>query len=136
MRSRDGNSHLLFRFCLISISSSLAIFASEYLVSYRYTIKDAVFFNETLEVSKAMKKCHGEPSLEYIEFLDTKESLKNLIIKNQDKFLEFAQLLSLHVNYSDETSNFQNSSLITLTLKTTCFKVDFNDNIVRIAPLK
>ena len=59
MRSRDGNSYLSLRLCSIILLCSLALHASEYLISYRYTIKNLTLYNETLLISKAMQKCDG-----------------------------------------------------------------------------
>jgi hypothetical protein len=40
------------------------------------------------------------------------------------------------VSYNSTTTNMKNSSTTILTLKTTCFKVDINDNFAKITPLK
>ena len=44
--------------------------------------------------------------------------------------------LGLNVEHKDVNNKLSNTHLVTiLTLKTTCFKVDFNDNFVKISPL-
>ena len=136
MRSRDGNSTLSLRLCSIIIFSSLTLSASEYFISYNYIIKDLVLYNETLLVSHAMKKCEGEASKSFtLENNGTKE-LKEFISKNPEEFIDYIHELGLHVKTAQTTANLKNSSTTIMTLKTTCFKVDFNDNLVTIAPLK
>ncbi|MFA5233949.1 MAG: hypothetical protein WC390_06055 [Sulfurimonas sp.] len=136
MRSRDGNLNFLLRLCQVVIFSSLTLHASEHLISYKYIIKDAILYNETLLISNAMTKCSGEPQSELILINTTDDDLKKLISQNSEKFIDYIHKLGLHVEHKGTTSNLQNSFTTTLTLKTTCFKVDFNDNFARIAPLK
>lgn len=136
MRSRDGNYSFLYSICSIIFFNSLALNASEFLISYKYVVKDAIIYNETLNISEAMRKCIGEPLKELTLSNDGDNNLRNIIIKNQDKFIQFISPMSIHIKSQDKTINLQNSSTTVLTLKTTCFKVDFNDNFVKIAPLK
>jgi len=136
MRSRNGNFNFSLRLCTIILFNSLALSASEYLISYKYVVKDATLYNETLLVSKAMTKCEGNPQEEFILQNNSEENLKKLISKNPEEFLEYIHKLGLHVNHDEKTINLQNSYTTILTLKTTCFKVDFNDNFATIAPLK
>lgn len=135
MRSRNGN-HSFTRTVLIFILSSLALDAKEYLISYRYVVKDAILYNESLSISSSMTKCLGEPlqALTLSSYGD--ENLKQNISKNSELFVDYIHKLGLQVEHKGVTKNFQNKSTTILTLKTTCFKVDFNDNLVRIAPLK
>jgi len=135
MRSRDGSYALSLRLCSIIIINSLALNAGEYLISYRYTVKDATLYNESLLISKAMKKCSGKPQKEFILYSGNAD-LKETISQNSEEFINYIHKLGLHVDYKDTTINLQNRSMTTLILKTTCFKVDFNDNLVKIAPLK
>jgi len=136
MRSRDGNRYFLLRLCSIILFSSLALNASEFLISYRYVVKDAIIYNETLYISSAMKKCSGEPQKELILENTTNGNFTKLIHKNKEEFYEYIRKIGLHVEHSEKTQNMINSSTTILTLKTTCFKVDFNDNFARIAALK
>jgi len=136
MRSRNGNHNLTFRLSFIILFSSLALNAGEYLISYRYVVKDSIIYNETLYISNAMKKCKGKPQKEFILENTSNGDLKKLISQNSNEFLEYIYKLGLLVEHREETVNLQNSSTTVLTLKTTCFKVDFNDNFARIAPLK
>ena len=136
MRSRDGNSTLLFSVFSVVLFNSIALSASEYLVSYRYVVKDATLFNETLYVSKAMKKCSGVPKQEIILENPDKKTLKELLSTANLEFIEYVHKLGLHVAHSEINQNFYNSSTTTLTLATTCFKVEFNEDFAKIAPLK
>lgn len=137
MRSRDGNLNFSLRLCTVVILfSSLALSASEYLISYKYIVKDAILYNETMLISKAMTKCEGTPQDEFILQNRDEDSLKKLIFKNSEEFIEYIHKLGLHVRHDEKTIDMQNSHTTVLTLKTTCFKVDFNDNFATIAPLK
>jgi hypothetical protein len=135
MRGRDGNNDFSRRLCSIALFSSLTLNASEYLISYKYIVKDLTLYNETLLISEAMKKCHGKPQNELILYTKT-EDLNKVISENSQEFIEYIHKLGLHVEHQEMTTNSQNSSITTLILKTTCFKVGFNDNLVKIAPLK
>ncbi|MCX6076561.1 MAG: hypothetical protein NTW78_06690 [Campylobacterales bacterium] len=136
MRSRNGNRSISLSICSIIFFSSLALNAGEYLISYRYVVKDAILYNESLSVAKAMKKCDGiqQTALE----LETNSSsdLKKIIIENSDEFIDYIHKLGMQVKHNDITTNAQYKSTTILTLKTTCFKVDFNDNFAKIIPLK
>lgn len=136
MRSRDGNRHFSRRFCSIILFSSLALNASEFLISYSYTVKDATLHNESLLISKAMKKCSGIEQKSIILENNGKKDLKKIISNNNEEFINYIHKLGLHIEHNEKTKNYQHTSSTTLTLKTTCFKVDFNDNFAKIAPLK
>ncbi|MDD5158188.1 hypothetical protein [Sulfurimonas sp.] len=136
MRSRNGNCNLLLRLLSIVFLSSLSLSASEFLISYQYTVKNAVLYNETLEISRAMKKCSGVSQKELFLQNTTDNNLKKIISQNSEEFIDYIHKLGLHVKHEGTTTNLQNSSITTLTLKTTCFEVDFNDSFVKIAPLK
>jgi len=136
MRSRDGNSTLLLSICTLIFLFSQTLNAKEYLISYRYTVKDATLYNESLQISHAMKRCKGKPQ-KPLYIYDIKSKNLNLIIQNHfQEFIEFINKIGLYVKHKDLTVNSQNTSTTTLTLKTTCFQVDFNDKLVRIVPLK
>jgi len=137
MRSRDGNSYFsrAVQVALL-LSCSLALHAGEYLISYRYLVKDAILYNETLLISKSMQKCSGEPHNPLILESNEKQDLKEIIRQNREEFIEYLHKLGLDVKHQDITKEYQYSSTTILTLKTTCFKVDFNDNSVRISALK
>lgn len=136
MRSRDGNLTFSLRLCSIILFSSLALNASEYLISYRYVVKNATLYNETLHISNAMQPCHGKAQQTLILENDGSSELRKIISQNSQEFTKFIHKLGLHVKHEDITINSQNNSTTILTLKTTCFKVDFNDNFASITPLK
>ncbi len=137
MRSRDGN-HTFSRSIssIILLLSSLALHASEYLISYKYSVRNAILYNETLAISKSMQKCSGKPYDSLFLETDTSDNLKNILTTNNEEFIEYIHKLGLSVKHEEKTANYQNFSHTVLTLKTTCFKVDFNDNFVKISPLK
>jgi len=136
MRSRDGNFSISFAICTIILFSSSIIRADEYLISYRYMIKDAILYNETLNISKTMTKCDGniDESI-YLNNYNFK-NLKKIIDINSDIFIDYIHKLGLDIEHKETTINSQNHSTTILTLKTTCFKVDFNDNFAKITSLK
>ncbi|MFA6191374.1 MAG: hypothetical protein WC665_03390 [Sulfurimonas sp.] len=136
MRSRNGNRSISLSICSIILFSSLALNAGEYLISYRYVVKDAILYNEVLSVAKAMKKCDGIPQTAIELETNGSSDLKKIISENSDEFIDYIHKLGMQVNHSDITLNAQYKSTTILTLKTTCFKVDFNDNFARIFPLK
>ena len=136
MRSRDGNKTFLFSVYSIIFFYSLALDASEYLISYRYLVKDAILYNETLRVSHTMQKCKGVPINTLTLESSKSKNLKKIIVQNSEKFIDFIQKLGLNVQHYENNINFQNTSTTILTLKTTCFKVDFNDNFAKITALK
>jgi len=99
-------------------------------------VKDTALYNESLLISKAMQKCSGQAT----HFLELESNgstdLHKIIINNHERFISYLHKLGLSVEHQEKTTNFQNSSTTILTLKTTCFKVDFNDNFAIISPLK
>ena len=136
MRSRDGNNYRSLAICSVILFNSLVLNASEYLISYRYVVKDALLYNESLQISHAMKSCIGKP-ISFIELSHNgANNLAGIIDENSVEFINFIQKLGLHIEHKEFTLNAQNSSTTILTLKTRCFKVDFNDNFARISPLK
>ncbi len=139
MRSRDGNSTFSLSICSVILFFSIALNANEYLISYRYMVKDATLYNESLLVSDAMKKCKSTHSKKLKKVLvlenDSSTDLKQILSKNSQKFIDYIHKLGLFIEHKESTTNAQNSSSTVLTLKTTCFKVDFNDNFAKISPL-
>ena len=136
MRSRDGNHSFSLRLCSVILLCSLALSANEYLISYRYVVKNAIIYNEKLDISHAMKKCEGTPYKELILENNGSKNLKEIISNNNEEFIDYIHKLGLQISHNEITSNMQNSSTTILTLRTKCFKVDFNDNFAKIAPLK
>jgi len=136
MRSRDGNFCLSLAILLTLATLFSILDADEYLISYRYVIKDAIIYNEELSISKTMKKCFGKQYDSIILENNNSSNLKKVIAKNNISFIDFIHKIGLNVEHRAETINLLNHSTTILTLKTTCFKVDFNDNFVKISPLK
>ena len=137
MRSRDGNHSFTRRLCSLTLLfSSLALNAGEYLVSYKYIVKNATLYNESLDIAKSMTQCEGTPSQTIIFSSPHEDNFKKLVERHKEEFLEYLQRLSLDIQSRDITTNQQMNATTTVTLKTTCFKVDFNDSFVRISHLK
>ncbi|MBU1659754.1 hypothetical protein KKG72_12005 [bacterium] len=136
MRSRDGNYSFSLSVCTLILFYSTLLSADEYLISYRYTVKDATLYSETLHVSKAMKKCSGIPQKELVLDTNEQDDLKKIISDNAERFIAYIHNLAMHVKHNETTINSKNTFTTILTLQTTCFKVDFNENFARIAPLK
>ncbi len=137
MRSRNGNSYFSRTVQVtLLLLYSFALQADEYLISYRYLVKDTILYNETLQISKAMQKCSGYPHKYLILETRDDKNLKEIINQNNQEFIEYLHKLGLNVVHNSKTSNYQYSETTILTLKTSCFKVDFNDNSVKISALK
>jgi len=135
MRSRDGNYSFSFRL-LISFLFTLSLNAEEYLISYRYVVKDATIYNESLQISKTMKKCVGDTYQPIILENNGSKNLKDIISINNELFIDYMHKIGLNIKHDEITENLQNKSTTILILKTKCFKVDINDNFAKIAPLK
>jgi uncharacterized protein YigE (DUF2233 family) len=82
-----------------------------------------------------MKKCSGKPYSELLLASNNQNDLKKIIALNSSEFIDYIHKLGLHVEHKETNINLQNSSTTTLTLRTTCFKVDLNDSFARITPL-
>jgi len=136
MRSRNGNNSFTLRFCTIIFLFSFALHAKEYLVSYKYIVKNNILFNEHLDISKSMQKCHGIPSQILILPAIQEQNFQKLISLHRERFLDYIQRLGVDIRSRATTLNNQMSATIVTTLKTTCFKVDFNDTFVKISHLK
>ena len=136
MRSRDGSFTILLRFYTLILFNTLTLSAGEYLISYRYIVKDAILYNESLQISQAMQKCQG--SMQKTLLLDSNgtKNLQKIVSLNHEKFISFINSIGLDISHKESSVNFQNHSTTILTLPTTCFKVDFNDNFAKISSLK
>ena len=141
MRSRDGDhsktlsiSSIIF---LLLLLYSSALLADEYFISYRYTVKNSIIYNKVFLISKAMKKCTGTTHTKALILKKEKaNTLKDILLKNEDIFFQYLFKIGLNITNHDQCLNNINTSFTIITLKTTCFKVDFNENFVKIAPLK
>jgi len=139
MRSRNGNHSFTRRFCsiiLLTSLTSLALNASEYLISYKYIVKNATLYNEALDISKSMSKCMGIPQQSIILPSSNKKNLKKIIKENREIFIDYISQIGLNIKNKQISTNNQIDTISILTFKTSCFKVDFNDNFVKISYLK
>jgi hypothetical protein len=97
-------------------------------------------YNEKLSIAKAMTPCQGKLHkksllLAYPKNIENPH-LKTLIKQNFDDFFEYISHLAIDIDHKEKTQNFQNSSQTRLVLRTTCFKVDFNDSFVTITAIE
>ena len=99
-------------------------------------MKNAVLYNETLEIAKAMRKCSGEPYSPILFETNSSKNLKKIINNHSEEFIEYIHKLGLNIQSRSQTTDFEYTSFTILTLRTRCFKVDFNDNSVKISALK
>lgn len=83
-----------------------------------------------------MQKCDGLAYNPIIFETRDDKNLKKILSRNKEEFIDYIHKLGLSLHHSDTTINAQYTSTTILTLKTRCFKVDFNDNFVRISPLQ
>jgi hypothetical protein len=136
MRSRDGNHSFTLRFCTIIFFFSLALNAGEYLISYKYVVKNAILYNESLAIAKSMQPCRGTPLETLILPKENGQNLQALISHNSETFLEYIHTLGLDIHSTTFSTNTHLNATTVITLKTQCFKVDFNDTFVKISHLK
>jgi len=141
MRSRNGNNTSSFStfisICVCFLYISTFLQADEYFISYRYTVKNSIIYNKVFLISKAMKKCTGTTHTKALILNKEKSNtLKDILLKNEDIFFQYLFKIGLNITNHDQCLNNINTSFTIITLKTTCFKVDFNENFVKIAPLK
>lgn len=83
-----------------------------------------------------MQKCSGKPREQIIFEAPDDKNLHTVLTNHNEEFLEFIQKLGLSVEHREKTSFATHISRTIITLKTTCFKVDFNDTFVKISALK
>lgn len=119
MRNRDGNYAFSLSICSLILTNSLVLDASEYLISYRYTVQDAILYSEKLQVAHAMKKCEGKAQKPLILESYADNDLQKTLLANSNEFIDYIHTLGLHVRHRSLTTDFQNKSTTVLTLKTT-----------------
>jgi len=83
-----------------------------------------------------MHKCSGTPKESILFASSGDETLKAIIAKNEEEFIEFIHKIGLTLTHNEEHTTHKNLSTTILTLRTRCFKVDFNDTFVKISALK
>jgi len=103
MRSGDGNIYCSRTIYTLVLFYSLALDASEYLISYRYQVKNATLYNEILQISKTMQKCNGKVIDSLILDNKNKNNLKDIISNNSQEFIDFIHKLGLEVQPKSNT---------------------------------
>lgn len=134
MRSRNGYFNLIFSICAI-IFITTNLYSDEYIISYRYVVKNAILIDSSLEVSHAMVKCDGKRGLSlYLKTYGSK-NLKKILLKNTNLFSLYMNKLGMQVQSNGYNTEKIANSLTVLTLKPLCFTVNFNQNFVKITAL-
>ncbi len=137
MRSRNGSNYFSLSIFIILLFNLSVSNADEYHISYRYVVKDAILYNEKLQISKAMTKCHGSSSGQNQLILkNINNNLKSVISTNFQQFINYIHKIGIEVKHQDKTIDGLYTSTTILTLRTTCFQVDFNEKFVKISPLR
>jgi hypothetical protein len=83
-----------------------------------------------------MKQCQGSEAQTLILPFEDEKRFQDVISKHREEFLDYIHKLGLDIHSDATTTNNQIDSTTIITLKTTCFKVDFNDTFVKISHLK
>lgn len=115
---------------------SSALFAGEYLISYRYTIHNTILTNEELFISKTMTKCLGSPSHPLIFPSKKTDSIKKTILLNKERFVEYLEDIGVEIQAHSLSTNTQTQSSISITCKTQCFEITPFDGYIKISHLQ
>ena len=135
MRSRDGDSPYLFTIYALVVSTTLS--ASSYYISYSSLVRNATLVNDELLISKAMRPCSGKPLYRpYRLILESESDFIEVLESKREDFLEYLSHVALHVRGRSGSINATIDDEIELRFKPTCFKVDFNDGLAKITPMK
>ena len=134
MRSRTRNRHLLLT--ILTLLCASALHGEDYLIGYRLTTKNSQIFHEQLSVSKSMSPCIGK-KLSYITVTrEHNDSIKTILLQNEEEFLHLATQQALHLQSHQNISTQEHTSSETLTLPTQCYAVEFNDDTATITLLQ
>ena len=82
-----------------------------------------------------MRKCCGRPTNTLL-LKNYNNNVKEIISKNSKEFINFLHKVGIEVKHRDETINAIYTGTTILTFRTTCFKVDFNEDFAKITALK
>ena len=115
--------------------STLA-YADFYYISYKYVVKDFQLYNEKILVSRAMQSCSGTINQSIVFQKENNDTFENFIKEKKQKMIDFFDKLGLYVKSHDSFDKINSHTNTTITFFTQCFKVDFNDNFVKISALK
>jgi len=134
VRSRNGNCPFILT--SLALVCTLSYGADNYYIGYRLTAKNIQPINEVFTVSKAMQPCssHRTSMFQLRRYKD--ESVKELLEREQSRFIEYAAGEELHIKNNDSITATSIRSLETLTLPTKCYAVEFNGDFVTITLLE
>ena len=134
MRSRDGNRLKTLAICSIIFCSLLH--GADTIISYRLVVQDAMILNDYLSISRAMTPCQGKPSTSIYIDTNGSKNLRHVLLQNPEAFIDFISNEKLHITHHEKTRNAVNTSRTILQMAPTCFAVEFNEDLVKISPLK
>ncbi|SFV75644.1 hypothetical protein MNB_SM-3-1059 [hydrothermal vent metagenome] len=95
-----------------------------------------MLYNEQLFISQAMQKCEGIPYEKIILNNPKHKTLQQLLKEPDSPFFDYIKKIGFYIQSYNTANNFQIQSTTIVTLKTTCFKVDFNEDFVTIEHIK
>jgi len=136
MRSRDASYTFSLRIYTLILFLSSALFADEYLISYRDVVVNSQLYNHQFYISKSMQKCKGIEQQPIILENPNHLSLEKLLASQETNFYRYTQKIGLEIKDDTLQKKMKISSHTSLTFKTKCFKVDVNENFVKIAYIK
>ena len=110
--------------------------ADFYYISYKNVVKDFQLYNQKILVSRAMQSCSGTIHQSILFQKDNNDTFEHFIEKKTQNMIDFFNKLGLHVDSNDSFSANNSHTNTTITFFTQCFKVDFNDDFVKISALK
>jgi len=134
MRSRDGNR--LKTLAIFSLVFCVQLLGVDTIISYRLVVRDAIILNDYLSVSRAMTKCEGHAKNAIYIDTNGSKNLHTILENNPEAFTQFIAHENLQVSHREKTLNAVNHSTTILQMAPTCFAVDFNEDFVKISPLK
>ena len=135
MRSRDGDSPYLFTILALIVTTTLG--ASSYFISYKRIVHNATLVSDELLISEAMRPCSKKPLYKpYLLILEDKAHFQEALQAQKDDFITYLSHVALHVKSRYQKQNMRVLDTIELTFSPTCFKVDFNDGLAKITPMK
>lgn len=134
MRSRTRNCCLLFT--AFQLVTPQWLLGEQYLIGYRLATKNSQIISENLQISKSMTPCVGVGVADLTLLREPNASLEKILRRHEDQFLAFAAQQPLHLQSHQKIEPQSHFSAETLTLKTQCYAVLFNDDFVTISHLK
>ena len=109
--------------------------AQEYYVTYKLHSKNLSFYNEKIQISKAMVPSK-QRSYKTLSFTTTLDSVEEVLQKQRYKIIDLLLTQSASVSAKNDAYNYKGSSSTTLRIYPKRIKVAFNNGLVKIGLLK